>query len=153
MQDAVAKVMQKVADDKAKVSAQARAERLRRERRKRLLSLLLIPAAVAFGISLWVAIPRWRHPFQPPTGAAAERDARQAIAFAARLVEHYRAVNGRPPTSLPEAGAALPGIRYRLVGTSYELSVTVDGRELVFLGGSDLNSFQRGGPLRQQRRP
>jgi hypothetical protein len=153
MQDAVAKVMQKVADDKAKASAQARAERLKRERRKRLLSLLLIPAVVAFGISLWIAIPRWRHPFRPPTGAAAERDARQAIAFAALLVERYRAVNGRPPPSLREAGATLPGVGYRVIDAGYELSVTVDGRPLVFLSGNDPDAFRRGGPVRQQRRP
>ena len=57
MQDAVAKVMQKVADDKAKARAHAQAERLKRQRRKRLGSLLVITAAVAFGISLRAAIP------------------------------------------------------------------------------------------------
>ena len=146
MQDAVAKVMQKVADDKAKASAHAQAERLKRRRRKRLGQLLVILAAVAFGISLRAAIPRWRHPLQPPTGVAAERDARQAIAFAASLVEHYRTVNGHPPPSLQVAGAALPGVGYRVVGAGYELSVTVDGRPLVFHSGNAPASFRLSGP-------
>jgi len=144
MRDAVANVMQKVAEDKKAIQADVQAEHERKLRRGRRSGLLLFFAALGFGISLAYGLPRWSHPFKPPTGAAAEHDARRAILFAESLVERFHQEHGRVPASLEEAGVALPGIGYRLTVNGYEISARVEGRTIAYLSGDDLARFRAG---------
>lgn len=144
MRDAVANVMQKVSEDKKAIKAGVQAEHQQKLRRGRRAWLLLFLAALGLGISLAYGLPRWRQPFKPPTGAAAERDARRAIMFAQSLVERFRQGNGRVPASLAEAGVALPGIAYRVTPDGYEISATVAARTIVFRSGDDPVRFRGG---------
>ena len=144
MKDAVANVMHQVAEQKAATKADAQAERERALRRGRRAWPLFILAAFGFAVALAYGVPRWRHPFKPPTGAAAERDARSGILFAESQVARYLAENGRPPASLQETGVQLTGIVYRVTPRGYELSTTVEGRTIVFASGEDRARFRAG---------
>ena len=144
MKDAVAGVMHQVAEQKAAVKADAQAERQKVIQRGRRAWPLLILAVAAFSISLAYGVPRWRHPFKAPTGAAAVRDARHAILFAESQVRRYLDENGRAPRSLAETGVTLPDISYRVTPHGYELSAVVEGRPIVFTSGDDPARFRAG---------
>jgi hypothetical protein len=100
------------------------AEHVERKARRRWFQLAL--AALVFAISAIVAVPRWKTPFRPPAGAAADRHARQALRFAAGLVESFRARHGRLPTSLAETGLVPAGVEYRIVGEGWELRLSTE---------------------------
>ncbi|MEK6769073.1 MAG: hypothetical protein AABY85_08820 [Gemmatimonadota bacterium] len=142
MRDAVANVMQDVAEKKHALKEETQVEQERRRRRQQRSWLLATLAGLALVISFAMNLPRWQHPFQPPAGAAAERDARRAILFAAALVDRYTAATGNPPTTLAQAGATLPGVVYRPMSGGYELSVMVEGKPIVFHGGDDPDRFR-----------
>ncbi len=144
MQDAVANVMQQVAEEKAARRADVQAEKEKAVRRSRRAWPLLILAGFGFVISLVYFVPRWQHPFKPPAGAAAVRDARQAILFADAQVRLYVTENGRPPVSLSETGLTLPGIAYRVTPGGYELSAVIEGRPIVLNSDDDRARFRAG---------
>lgn len=146
MKDAVANVMSEVAEKQAAQKADLNAARARALRRARRAWPLLILVAAAFLISFIYFVPRWNHPFKPPVGAAAMRDARQAILFADGHVILFLTANGRAPASLAETGVNLPGITYRVTPRGYELSAVVEGRRIVFTSGEDRERFLAGQP-------
>lgn len=152
MRDAVARVMQHVADQKKALSAEAEADRARVRRRQQRGWLLVCLAVVGLAMSITVSLPRWRQPFQPPTGAAAERDARRAVVLAVSLVERYHTETGSLPSTLAQTGATLPGVAYRITRQGYEVSVTIEGRAIVFQSGDDPASLAPAPPLRSEAR-
>lgn len=140
--------VQAVVDQKAaekqttrRVSAAERARQLRRPLRRRWQAAALF---LVFVISVIVAIPRWRTPFQPPAGAAAQHNARRAIVFAAHLVDQYVKTRGQPPANLAELRVELPGMEYTRVENSWRLSMAVEGRTITFVAGDDPTQFLGG---------
>ena len=146
MQDAVASVMNEVKEQRAAIKADVQAARARALRRSRRAWPLMILAASAFIISFVYFVPRWKHPFTPPAGAAAVRDARHAILLADSHVRLFIAENGRPPVTLAETGLTLPGISYRVTPRGYEIAAVVEGRPIVFASGEDRARFRAGQP-------
>lgn len=145
MRDAVDQLMQQVADQQQETKAEVVAARARHDRRARMRWLQAALLAVALVISGMFAIPRWRQPFPPPTGAVAERDARRAIVFAAQLVEQRIRVTRRAPQTFDQVGVPLPGIAYqRLDSLGYLLTTTVEGKTLSFRRGDDPVRFVSG---------
>lgn len=141
MRDAVQQIVKNVADDKAlsRANVKKAKARIAARRRRQVWQLLGVAAVLAASI-VW-AMPRWQRPFDPPTGAVAERDARRAIVFAARLVVEYEGANGAPPATLADLGVALPGIEYRRFDAAWTLTVRVDGRAITFQDGDDPGTF------------
>ena len=142
MRNAVVDVMQDVAEKKQAMKQETKQELERRRKREQRRWLWVALAAIALIISVAVNLPRWQHPFQSPTGAAAESDARHAILLAVNLVERYRATTGQLPGTLAETGISLPGVVYRPSQGGYEISVMVGGIPVVFHSGDDQASFR-----------
>lgn len=141
MKDAVHELMSQVAEKKAQTQADVVEEKQRGTRRQR---TRYVQAAVLFVVlvaSIVFMLPRWRQPFEPPSGAAAEHDARQAVVFASTLVDRYEARSGRLPGSFNQVGVAIPGLTYTVTGSSYVLSMNVEGRDIVFHKGDDIAHF------------
>jgi hypothetical protein len=144
MKDAVEKVMQQVSDQKQKSRAELEAERQHQRRLARDRFLLAAALVLALMVSGWFGYRTWRHPFPPPTGAAAAAQARQGIALTAGLVERHIRATGSPPTSLREIGLVIPGLEYQRIGAQYALSMVVEGRRIQFHSGEDLARFKTG---------
>ena len=142
MREAIVDVMHDVAEKKQALKEESQHDLLRRRQKEQRRWLWLFLAAVALAISITLNLPRWRHPFLPPTGAAAERDARRAVLLAEGLVERYRVATGVLPLTLSETGVNLPGVVYRQSQGGYELSVTVEGQPIVFHSGDDPARFR-----------
>jgi len=141
MKDAVQELMSQVAEKKAQTRADVVEEKQRQTRRQRTRYFQAAALLVLLIVSLVFMLPRWRQPFQPPSGAEAERDARKAIIFASTLVDRYEARSGRLPGSFNQVGVTIPGLVYTVVGSSYILSMQVDGHEIVFHKGDDAARF------------
>ena len=118
------------------VAARAKAERRTRTRYWQAVALFLV-----FVVCLVIAIPAWRQPFPALSPEATERNARQAIVFAATLVEHYAEANGAPPAHLKGLGVELPGIYYSRVENSWYLSMHVGNRAITFTRGDNPAEF------------
>jgi len=138
IRDVVGQLLKQQADKQQASRAEVAAARERAARQARRRGLQVVLLAIVLVISLLYAIPRWERPFARPTGARAERDARRAVLFAARLVDGRIRATGRAPLSFDEIGVTLPGISYhRLDSLSWVISVTVEGRTLSFQRGDD----------------
>lgn len=137
MRDAVADLMQEVKEKRALTAAEKLAAAAVSQRRKRLQYLYLMIATVVFGSAVVWAIPRWKTPYAAPAGAAAEDGARQTLLFAARLIEGFRASNGRYPDTIAETGVNLPGLTYTRTPTSWELSAPIPGASPMVLRSAD----------------
>lgn len=142
MKDAVQELMQNVAEEKAQTKAEIEAAKAKKERiRKRRIGYAVL-LTIVLVISIVVMYPRWRQPYAPPTGAAAELNARRTLVFAADLVESFARRNGgRLPGSFAETGIPLPGIDYHPTPGGFALSSVVDGRTITFNRGDNPNSF------------
>jgi len=138
MRDAVEQLLKQQAEKRQESRAEVIAARERAARRARLRWLQAVVLAIVLVISFLFAVPKWQHPFAGPTGARAERDARRAVLFAARLADQRIRATGRAPLSLDELGVSLPGISYqRLDSLTWVISVTVEGQPLSFRRGDD----------------
>ena len=102
------------------------------------MAFLLVLALLGAGIP---AIAMWRRPFPQPSGSEADRHARQGLVFAARLVEQHRADRGAPPASLSELGLQLPGVAYRRVADTWELSTASENRVITLRSTDDTTRF------------
>ena len=141
MRDAVRAVVDQKAAERRDTTAQDVANRQRAERKPKKLKIvafLLVLALLGAGIP---ALAMWRHPFPQPTGSEADRHARQGLVFAARLVEQHRADRGVPPASLSELGLQLPGVAYRRVADTWELSTASEDRVITLRSTDDTTSF------------
>lgn len=141
MREAVRAVVDQQAAERRDTRAQDTANRQRAERRPKKLkfvAFLLVLALVGAGIP---ALAMWRQPFPQPTGNEANRHARQGLVFAARLVEQYRADRGVPPASLSELGLQLPGVAYRRVADTWELSTASGNRAITLRSTDDTTRF------------
>jgi hypothetical protein len=146
MRDAVGQLMKQVADERQENKAEVIAARERAARQARMRWLQAVVVAFALVISVLFAIPLWRQPFAPPTGAKAERDARRFVVFASQLVEQRIRLTGHAPQHFDQVGVPLPGIAYqRLDSLAYVISTTVEGKTLSFRRGDDPVRFV-GGP-------
>ena len=144
MRDAVQDVMRKVQADREAVKAQEQKSRKKEQRRHtRGIVLVAIGAVLLAAAASW-AVPRWQHPFAERTGAAADRDARIAILFTARMVDAWAAGHQRMPRTLQEVGIALPGISYTPGADSYQLSAMVGQQQIRFTSTQDRAAFRNG---------
>jgi hypothetical protein len=146
MRSTVSDIVQQVKDEKAAERARKQQEIANRRRKERRRWLWLGAAVLVFLISLAVMLPRWRQPIPPPSGAEALRQGRETVAFAAQLVEQYRATHGVIPADLADVTIPLPGVRYRPVrdGAGYVLTLTIEGTVLEYRSGEDLGAFRTG---------
>lgn len=116
--------------------------RRRRYRRAAILGgTLAVTAYLAFNPPAWLKTK----PIPPPTPAERSAGDRFAIYLQAQRIEYFRNTRGRPPSTMDEAGEAMAGIRYELLGDgSYALTSERDqtirywSRDSLgtFLGGS-----------------
>jgi hypothetical protein len=96
---------------------QSESARTESERRRGLRTAILA-GVIAVLLYLAFSPPRWLNPAPPPMPTAEERVAsdRFAIFLQAQRVEGFKSSRGRLPSTLDEAGEAIPGIRYEVLG-------------------------------------
>jgi hypothetical protein len=130
-------------------AAHAKTGRRRKVRRAAILAIALL---VALYLSL--VPPAWVKPQPVPSPTHTEREAgeRFAIFLQAQRIEHFRSTTGRLPSTMEEAGEAMPGIRYEVLRdgiytltsdrdqairyTSRDSLETFLGASLTLLGGN-----------------
>jgi hypothetical protein len=97
---------------------QSESARTESERRRRGLRTAILAGVIAVLLYLAFSPPRWLNPAPPPMPTAEERVAsdRFAIFLQAQRVEGFKSSRGRLPSTLDEAGEAIPGIRYEVLG-------------------------------------
>jgi hypothetical protein len=144
-------------------------EVVRSEREKRVSGPLLEPepprrrfallmALMAAGLAaLLVLQPAWLFSSAPPPEPPAVQEAslRLTMFRAIELINAYRAVQGRLPTTLAEAGADTTGLRYERTADGYTVTGTNGPRTLTYTWPADPheflgNSYQI---IRQRRSP
>jgi hypothetical protein len=117
------------------------------ERRRKLRRVAILGIALAITAYLSLKPPAWVKPHSIPPPTPAERTAgdRFAIYLQAQRIEAFRNNRGRLPSTMDEAGEAMPGIRYELLGNgTYALTserdqtIRYSSRDSLgtFLGGS-----------------
>jgi hypothetical protein len=133
-------VDEKAAERKAAKTqtAAAKARSARKPLRLRLVAGLL---AVVLAVALVASIPLWRHPFAEPSGAQADRNARQALVFAAGLVDRWTATHGKPPEQLTDVGVKIPGMTLVRTDDGWSLTLPSNGRPITFHRGDDPTAF------------
>ncbi len=144
MKDAVQQLLQQKAEEQATTRADVAITKERSQRRARTRYLQAFALLVLLVIAVVFAIPQWRHPFAPPGGAQAEHDARQALVFAANLVDNYEHQTGRLPGNFSQLGVSLPGIAYLRTADSWVLSIRANGRDFAIQKGDDKAAFLAG---------
>lgn len=131
MRDAAADLVKDLKANREADRAEKAADESKKAARKKYQWLWVAGLVVAFGASLAYGLPRWRSPWVAPAGAEAERSARETLAFAARVVEAFRVQHGRVPDNLAETRVAPAGVLYRPSPSGWELSIDVEGRNVV----------------------
>lgn len=145
MKDALQQMMQQRAEEKASNRADVVAAKQKHKRRNRVRYIQAALVLVVLVVTVVLTLPAWRQPFNVPTGPAAERHAREAVVFAASLVDAYERRTGRLPGNTSQLGVNLPGIIYMTSGeSSYVISVRVEGKDLTFRKGDDKARFLAG---------
>lgn len=144
MRDAVQDVMRKVQADRDAQVKEALAQHAKDHRRRSRGIALVVLAALLLAAAAWWAVPRWKHPFAERQGPAAERDARSAIVFVAKLVDTFQAQHQRLPHTLHETGVVLPGIQYTEGVGRYTLSARAAGHTITFVSTEDRGAFLAG---------
>lgn len=144
MRDAVQDVMRKVQKEREQEMAEALAQHASVDRRKTRGIVLVVIGVALLVAAAWWALPRWQHPFAERSGAAADRDARIAIVFTAKLVDAFAARHQRLPHTLQETGVALPGITYVEGPSHYVLSAMVGDRRVEYVSTEDRTAFLNG---------
>lgn len=116
-------------------------------RRRKFRRAAILGGALAVSAYLSLNPPTWLRPEPVPPPTPAERSAgdRFAIYLQAQRIESFRNKTGRLPSTLADAGEAMPGIRYELLSDgSYALTserdqaIRYSSRDSLgtFLGGS-----------------
>ncbi len=144
MRDAVQDVMRKVQQDRAAEAAAVVAKQRRASRRHTRGIVLVTLAAAALAIAVSWAVPRWQHPFAERSGPAADRDARIALLFMAKLVDAWAAQHHHLPASLHDVGVILPGITYTGLADHYELRAATGGHTVQFVSTQNREVFAAG---------
>jgi len=116
-------------------------------RRRKFRRVAILSIALAITAYLSLKQPAWvkPNPVPPPTPAERSAGDRFAIYLQAQRIESFRNGRGRLPSTVDEAGEAIPGIRYEVLGDgSYALTserdqtIRYSSRDSLgtFLGGS-----------------
>ncbi len=144
MRHAVQDVMRKVQADQEAKAAEILATRARAGRRHTRGIAMVAVAAIALALALNWALPRWQHPFVERSGPEADRDARVAILFLAKVIDSWEAQHHRLPATLHEAGIELPAVSYASAGDHYELRARAGNREVLFISTENRDAFAAG---------
>lgn len=109
------------------------------------LSLVVLVAVCAY---VGIARPAWIFERGAPAEPVSMQEASLRLAMAMRFqrIERFRTQSGRLPTTIEEAGPAMPGVRYQarhpdgftLTGTNGSVSLTLQSTESLaaFVGNS-----------------
>lgn len=112
-------------------------------RRRRTLRTLIMGGIILVLVYLAFSPPAWLSPPPPPMPTVEERVAsdRLAIFLQAQRVEGYRSSTGRLPSTLGEAGEAIPGIGYEVLGDGVYALTSLRDTSVRYTSRDSLHGF------------
>ncbi|MGE0160453.1 MAG: hypothetical protein AB7T31_13665 [Gemmatimonadales bacterium] len=126
--------------------AAARDEAAKKRSAPRPQPIWMLPMGLTLAVLatfLLVAPPPWVviNPIAAQAPEEALADTRRAVYVYASRIEGYRAMNGRLPQTLAEAGVTVEDVGYSLLGAGYVLTVPVGEDNVVYNSSESLTDW------------